>query len=776
MHANTMQPRRTLFFPCVFIFALLLGLSTRVSAQELVAQDIGDTQKWELTADRIAADQDNNIVEAFGDVRLTSGTNYLRADYAKYYHDTGWIELEGDVEARWNDDILKAKEASFDLKNQIGWLRDGLIFVSGPHLYFRGEEIQKESKDTYSFKEAEITACDNEPAAWSIAASEGAITVDGYATLKHAKFRVKDQPVLYSPYFIIPAKRSRQSGFLFPEIGSSSRLGVFVNQPYYWAINDESDATFYENFMSDRGLMQGVEYRHTHDPETKGVWKFDWFHDSETAGNEQDEDDQFDDDGLVRSNKVRYWWRSKLDTHLADPEWLLKVDIDYVSDQNYLREFSDGLSGFDASDAMFLEEFRRDLLPSDELERTSSAVLFKSWNQYGFAARADYTQNLAHMNGNRDKNKNDSVQVLPEITGYKYKDKLFSSPFEFEMDASAANFARVEGASGGRLDAMPRLSLPMNFQGVSIIPEASFRETVYAVDTWGNRTRGAHDDDFTTREVPEFNVSAFTGFYKIFDLGDPADIQVAEENGGDSKWTRLKHTIQPRVSYDWRPFVSQSDKPEYDSADRLEPLNEITYSLTNILDRRRETVVFEGQRDEAQPRLATDYLEFFRLRVQQSFDIREADRADERDEYPRRAFSDIQVETSVQPYNYISLNNRTRWSPYTGSVTEHDHFLRLSLPERGHFDFGLDFLEEIDEYKRTREERLRILRLASELSLSDRWSTGFLFRSNLVTGTDLEKTLFAEYRHQCFDLVFTFSQTPYEDRFGVSIKLVGIGL
>jgi len=774
MHANTMLPRQTRFLPLYVLVILVLSIPGGAHAQELVARDLSQAEQWEITADRIAADQDTNIVEAFGDVRLTSGANYLEADYAKYYHDTGWVELSGNVKARWGDDTLQAKEASFDLKNQIGWLRDGLIFVSEPHLYFRGEEIQKVEGESYTFKEAEITACDDDPSSWSISASEGAITVDGYATLKHAKLKIKDQPVMYSPYFILPAKRSRQSGLLFPEIGSSSRLGTFINQPYYWAISDESDATFYEYFMSDRGLMQGVEYRHTHDPETKGVWKFDWLYDSVTEDTEFDEDDQFDDDGLARPNKVRYWWRSKLDTHLADPDWLLKVDVDYVSDQNYLREFSDGLSGFDVSDEMFMDEFGRDLVPSDELERTSSAVLFKSWEGYGLAARADYTQNLAHMNGNRDKDKNDSVQVLPEIKAYKFKDTLFTTPLEFEMDASAANFMRVFGESGGRLDAHPRLSLPVEFAGVSLIPEASFRETIYAVDTWDDPQE--NDDDFTTREVPEFSATAFTGFFKVFEFSNPGDIALTRENGGTSAWTRVKHTVQPRMSYDWRPFVSQAEKPDFDSVDRLKPLNEITYSLTNILDRRKDSVVFDGPNEDAQPRLATDYLEFFRLRVQQSYDLREAGRKEERGEFSRRPFSDIQVETSVSPDEYISLNNRTLWSPYTGSVTEHDHYVRLSLPDRGYFDFGLDFLEEIDEFKRTREERLRVLRLASELTISDRWSTGFLYRTDLEDGQDLEKTLYAQFNHQCYSLMFTFSQTPYEDRFGVSIKLVGLSL
>jgi LPS-assembly protein len=773
MHANQTLPRKILALGVLF-FICLLYFSAAALAREQAPQDLGEMREWRLTADRIDADRETQIVEAFGDVRLTSGEDYLEADYAKYYHDTDWVELQGNVEARWNRDHLTAAEASFDLRNQIGWLRNGTIFVAEPHLYFTGEDIQKISEDTYSFRKATITACDTDPPAWSLSAEEGAITVEGYAKLKHTKFRIKDQPVLYSPFLFIPAKRSRQSGLLFPEVGTSSRLGFYINQPVYWAVNDESDVTFYEYYMSRRGLMQGAEYRHTHDPETKGVWKFDWFYDRRTADTEFDEDGQFDDDDLTRPNHVRYWWRSKMDAHLPDPDWELKVDVDYVSDQNYLREFNSGLSGYGVSREMFMEEFHRDIQPVDELERTSSAVVFRSWDDYGFAARADYNQNLAHMNGNRAEDKNNSVQTLPEVSGYKYKDKLFTGPLEFEMDAAASNFMRTHGTSGGRLDVRPRLSLPLEFESVSIIPEVQFRETIYAVDVWGNRTKSAHDDDFSTRELPGFSTAAFTGFYKVYEVDEGEDLSLTADNAGAGAWTRIKHSVQPRVEYDWRPFVSQSEKPEFDAADRLDPVNELTYSLTNVLDRRKETVVLNGPKDEAKPRLAVDYLEFLRVRLQQSYDLREASRNEDRDEYPRRPFSDIMLEAKASPDKYISLTSRTLWSPYLGDVTEHDHFVRLKWPDRGHVDFGLDFVEEVDEFKRRRNERLRIMRTALELVLSDRWSSGFVYRSNLVTDTDLEKTLFAEYRHQCFSFRVSYTQTPYEDRIEANVNLVGI--
>jgi LPS-assembly protein len=766
----TLNSAGRLLFPVLLFFLALPAVLA--AQQEIEPQQV---REWRLTADKIEASRETQTVEATGDVLLVQGENYLKAEYARYYRETGWVYLRGEVEARWREDLLWAEEAEFDLTNRVGWLKNGTIFVAGPHLYFTGENIRKEGPETYSFDKAEITSCDGDPPAWSIATAEGEITIDGYAKLKHTRLNLLDQPVFYTPYFIIPAKKNRQSGLLFPEFGTSSRLGTYINQPAYWAISDESDATFYEYYMSDRGLMHGLEYRHTQDPETKGYWRFDWLYDGKTAETELDEDDQFDDDDLVRPNRVRYWWRSKLDTHLPGAtEWKFKLDADYVSDQNYLREFDEGLSGYELSRETFLEHFSRDIENVDALERSSTALLTRSWDDFGVSAMAEYVQNLRHLNGNRDEDRSPSVQTMPEIGAYLYKNELFSGPLEYEVSATASNFMREHGTSGQRLDLRPLVSLPFNYGGVTFIPEVGARETIYSVDVWGNRTRSEHDDDFTHRFLPEAQVTAFTGFYNIFDWPWQEELAVDADRAGDSEWTRIKHTIQPRVTYDWNPFVSQSEKPEFDEIDRIEPVNELTYSLTNVLARRKETVALSGgAKGEAEPYLAVDRMEFLRLRLEQSYDFREAGRTEDRDEFPRRPFSDFLAEAVVSPDKYVSLTSRTLFSPYLGEVTEHDHFLRLSYPEKGYLDFGINFVREMDEFKR-QTEKLRILHFGAQYAITDRWSAGFAYRADLVDDTDLEKSVTVGYNHQCFGLALTFTRTPFEDRFSLDVKLVGI--
>lgn len=140
---------------------LLMFLAT--TAPAFGAEESPDTpQTWRLLADRTAASHDNKYIEAFGNVVLERGKDYIRADYARYYQTTKWVFLKGNVEARFQGDFLKAEEAEFDLDTNTGWLKNGQVFMEDPHMYFEGAILKRTGPETYEFREATVTACDGD--------------------------------------------------------------------------------------------------------------------------------------------------------------------------------------------------------------------------------------------------------------------------------------------------------------------------------------------------------------------------------------------------------------------------------------------------------------------------------------------------------------------------------------------------------------------------------------------------------------------------------------
>ena len=208
---------------CLFLFSAGLALADNATDTE--------PQSWRLLADRTAASHDNKYIEAFGNVVLERGADYIRAEYARYYQSTKWVFLRGNVEAKFQGDFLKAEEAEFDLELNTGWLKNGQVFMEDPHMYFEGAVLKKTGPETYEFREATVTVCDGDRPAWSIKTSRGDITVDGYAHLWGPRFQIMDQPLLMAPYAVIPVKTKRQSGFLLPEIGTSDKLGITYDSP-----------------------------------------------------------------------------------------------------------------------------------------------------------------------------------------------------------------------------------------------------------------------------------------------------------------------------------------------------------------------------------------------------------------------------------------------------------------------------------------------------------------------------------------------------------------
>ncbi|SDN32775.1 LPS-assembly protein [Desulfonauticus submarinus] len=721
-----------------------------------------ENSPWHLQADKITANDQTKIIEAKGNIYLYQKDNFLKADYIRYYIDTNWIYLKGNVKIKWSGDLLEGKEAEFDLKNKIGWIKQGKIFIPKPHLYIKAHYLERKNSNTYVFKEATLTSCDGTTPAWSLKTSSGTITIEGYAKLWNTRFLVKDYPVLYSPFLIMPAKTKRQSGLLLPQISYSSQKGYNYNQPYFQVINDEQDITLYENYYSKKNLMHGLEYRFTPNLNTKGLLRGDYLYDPKIAKTEQQELSQFQNDGLIRPNHDRFWLRGKINSFLFSPEWETKIDIDYVSDQNYLREFKSGYSGFNYSRKIFLKQFGRDIEETDDLTRTNILSIFRSFKNTSLNAKIVYTENLKYRNHNLPESKDPTIQRLPELNLNLYKTTIPYFSFDIEAQNQAVYFWRRYGTIGKRIDIYPKISKSFKFDYFTLIPKFGYRETLYFIDKYENEnslTDTKHK--ILQRNIYDFSISSYTELFKIYDF---LNTPVKEKK---SNFTKLKHTIKPELKYKFRPDKDQRELPYFDSVDRLDPQEELTYSLTNLFTLRKDTLTNNT--------LQKQYLDFLRIKFEQSYDFREARRNNDLNRYKRRPFSDILTEVDIKFLPYLSHNSKTYYSCYLHKITEHEHLLELTWPDKIHAYFGLDFQEPVDEYKRHRNKRVKILKWGGDILFIPRWKLSLIFRHDLEKNKDLEKTLILSYFHQCFSLDFTFSKTDYEDRYQVMINLLNFG-
>ena len=724
-------------------------------------------EPWNLLADRLLIKEDENTIQAFDNILLKQQDKRIQADYARFEWAKERIRLQGNVRLNMGKNSASAEEAAFDYSNRTGWLREGEIFLHDPHLYVSGSELRKTGPRTFSFESATFTSCDGKVPDWTIRSAEGTVTMEGYARMWHPRFRIKDVPVLYSPFMILPAKRERQSGFLFPELGSSTRDGESVTLAYFQVLDQEQDMTFSVQGMSKRGAKLGVEYRLTPNLRSKGLFQGDWLKDQK----EEEDIEEFED--YERPGDNRYWLRGKYDGFLFTPAWRSKLDLDFASDKYYLREFDYGMQGFESSRQTFLEEFGRDINDKDDPIRENVFTLSRNWPNAGLRTRMEYNQNLDYFGDNPAEDP--TLQRLPQIDLNLHRSQLLDTPLDWEAESQAVHFWRRKDdtAKGGRLDLHPRLSLPLQSAYGTLTPSMGWRETLYYTQ---DSAKGANEPDrFERRGIWDFSTIATTEFFRIFQLNPAQDLEATPTNLGDSQWSKIKHTLSPEVRYDYIPEEDQSRLPDYDSEDRIAARNEITYSLTNLFTLRRDEIVAAADQNGTRFERAKGYQELVDIKLEQSYDIRETTRSNDLDTYPRRPFSDIRMEAEISPASWITLTDTTWYSMYEDAITEHQHMLDLSHGPLSAF-FGYDYLREMEQdIHRKGQEELSILRAGASLNPDNGWQLSYTTERDLASSKLIEREARVGYRHQCWNLGLTYTKEPDETRISLTIGLRPFG-
>ncbi len=781
----------SLFMIISILVCILVLNSIQVHAIELPTS-IGNDGKslntesdepWKIYADELISINDGLILEGKGSVLLVRGNDYLKSDFARLYTNTKWILLQGNVYAKLGDDEVEATEAEFDLNNKSGWVQNAKIFMAGPHLYFSSEQLYKEEGDIYHLDKAVITACDGEKPLWSISASEAVVEADAYAQLKHPVFNVKNQKVIYSPYLIVPTKTTRQSGFLMPEYGYSSTQGVYYTQPWFYNIDQSRDLTLYGTILTNKGFIASMQYR-SHTKQNQKLWSaLDIMYDQDKVLLDS-EDDLDPSDGLIRDNNLRFWLRAMADGDIADSEWKYKYNIDYVSDQNYLREFQNRMTGFDNTIDESSRMFGRDFAEIDQ-NRVTEGYIYRDFERLSLAGGFRYEQDPSLENGNASINTDDTVQHLPEFYAFWNRGNLMPK-FPLELNASfrTGYMYRQEGTSGIRSELYPMLNLPIDLRFASLQIYAGARATFYNntmedrnAPNVTNENRDTQTGD--SRIIPEYGANLFTQANKVYDFNKDS-LALSEENLGESQYTAIRHTITPRLEYSWIDNVDQENNPFYITEDRINNVHDLTLSIDNRFTFKKESIV-KSEDDFVQK---TSYHDLFAAKFYFGYDFREAGRNNHLESFEKRPIHDMRLNLSTRPYNWLSLTNDTYYSFYDNNITRNDTELSLLHSRYGSFSSSYSWRDSTYNYRELINydnlndiiptTQLNIITNTLNLNLGSQFSFSAMERTNLDDGKSYERVLGLSFLHQCVRLSAEYSKDSVEERVQVQVELLGL--
>jgi hypothetical protein len=277
-----------------------------------------------------------------------------------------------------------------------------------------------------------------------------------------------------------------------------------------------------------------------------------------------------------------------------------------------------------------------------------------------------------------------ALQTLPGLLVSGRKD-LLGGLLYADYDVTGDNFYRPSGQDGMRLDLNPRVTLPWRLgdylYGYGTL---GMRETMYDTSGhWVEVTPVGQDGrlynnglslgplapgGFQSRELAYGSAGLGTEIEKVYDLNwEPAE--------------KLKHTIEPFVTYSYVPNFDQSSLPQFDEIDRIEGRSLITYGATSRIflkfaprpaqgsGESGQTASTEEQYDgSVHPFMTRSFVngstieEILRISLMQAYDTAHAVAKGS------GRFSDLDLLATAFPANTLAIGGQLTYSAQTSTI------------------------------------------------------------------------------------------------------------
>lgn len=597
------------------------------------AEDEKEPPPIEITGEKIKSEGKTGKTTAEGDVVIKYKDKTVWGDLAIYNKETGDGEIEGNARFKDPRSDIKGSRAEFNSITGVGAVYEAS--GSFDDFYrFSGKKAERLAEDHYHVVDGSVTTCSLDKPHWRVDSGDADITLEDYALLKNVVFRAGGVPIMYLPYFIVPTKTKRATGFLTPGLGYSERDGVQIENSFFWAISDNMDATVSHRYMGDAGNKYAGEFRYIFAEDIYGQLNGEIL-------KETDPD----------KTEARDLWKVKYDHRHALP-WGVRnvIHVDMESEESIDREYSD------------------DVASRTRRYTDSYATFTKSWS-----ARNLYV--IMREQKSTLPTSESSVTRLPDISFTNQKERLFGSPFYGALQSGFTSY-RTEAESGGvssrydvdRFDFYPIVSLPVTFAPwLSAEAVAGFRSTWYSnsIDTSGKQTGESFSREFYTASL------SFTGpkVYRLFETGSEAK-------------PRMKHLITPSVTWGYVPGYEfdGDDRRKVYALDRVDnsgaPVNVVTYRISNQL----------LVKEVLGPEKSRTY-QAVRFNVSQSYNINEANRK-ENPETEKQPFSAVFFDLDTRPFSWLMINYDTTYDVYNAVWPSAN--LEIGFRYENYFHLALD--------------------------------------------------------------------------------------
>lgn len=502
-----------------------------------------DTSPTDIFAD-YSEIYDEELATLQGNVEVSRADQRLSADVATYNTASQVLSAQGSVYYDDSDLAFYSDGAHVDMPGDQAHLRNSLFIVKSVPARGRAGDFHRDNRSVARYRDVAYTSCSPGNEDWVLHASQLKTNQDtGWGSAKHAWLEFKGIPFLYTPYISFPIDDRRKSGLLAPSLGINDETGGDVTLPYYWNIAPNFDATLKPRYMTRRGPLLGTEFRYLTQI-NQGKFDIEYMpDDSERKG---------------ARGQVSFQHFTRFAKNLV-----ADIDLNYVSDKDYLDELGNTLSF------------------SNTRQLRSHADLKYVHPWANFLARVENFQVI-------DKTIRDEetpYRRLPQVVlDLNPEFDSLPIPLRLGLENEYVFFHHDSLVRGQRMHTKPSISVPLQTNYAFFTPKASLDYTYYSLTNLDADRPGS-----ISRAIPIFSVDSGMFLERNVMFADAP----------------LVHTIEPRLFYLYVPDHDQDDVPLFDTSlfdfnfsqlfrenrfsgtDRVNDANQVTLALTSrLLDTR----------------------------------------------------------------------------------------------------------------------------------------------------------------------------------------------
>jgi LPS-assembly protein len=365
------------------------------------------------------------------------------------------------------------------------------------------QAVSQTAKGEYELSNVSYTTCPADQTDWQLIARRITLNIERERGVgRGARIEFKGVPIFYVPWISFPLSDKRQSGFLYPTFGTSSRGGVTIATPYYLNLSPKRDLTLTPTLYSRRGLKLGSEFRAL-EKYGRGELQVDFM-----------PSDSLPVDGLTGQHRSY----QRLATEWQLPaSWRARLNAENVSDTHYFEDFSQGPL---ASSTTFLARHAELGYRDDNWRARVELLQFQTLDQQLTGTDRPYA-------------------LFPRVSVYGRSD--LAHDWRTTVDIETSGFERATTVGGWRAVLRPALSWQHVRPGYYLRPSLTWDLTGYRLH---NQAPGAQSS--LGRSVP------------IFEIDSGLQLERALK-------TQRRLTLEPRVLYTYIPYRDQSQLPVFDS-------------------------------------------------------------------------------------------------------------------------------------------------------------------------------------------------------------------